>query len=214
MFLDRLEFLAALTFLESAIPDAVETGKNCLFVRVEGYTLVFTTGGQFVTKKVIMERPSTIEESAETGKVKPLPETFMIPRADLFAFKEMMKKHKKDCKKLAKNDPSYLFVEIFGDELISYDGKVVFGQPSFEFKNLESVFQITKEPVSEILMMPPDMNSATTGFSKSKAVEITFTGPKNLVHFKQGDYEAVVLPPVEKKKTKEVDLGSDQTEID
>lgn len=214
MILDRLAVLAAILFIEPAIPKGAETGKNCLFVRVEGDKLIFTGGAQFVTKKVIMVRPNTLEESVISGNSKSLPKTFMIPRADLFAFKEMMKEHKADCKKLAKNDPSYLFVEMTDSELISYDGKIVYEQPKFEFKDLESIFNITKEPVSEIPMISADVISAMAGFGKSNPVEVTFTGPQSPIHFQQGDYEAIVLPPVEVEDDKEQDHGEDQTTID
>lgn len=207
MILDRLETLSAISFIEPAIPKGEETGKNCIFVRVMEDQLIFTGGGQFVTKKVTMVRPNTVEELAGSGKIKQLLKTFMIPRADLFAFKEMMKEHKADCKKLAKNDPSYLFVEMTDTELISYDGKIVYEQPKFEFKDLETIFQITKNSVSEIPMISADVISAMVGFSRSTPVEITFTGPKNPVHFEQGDYEAIVLPPVEKEEEK---TGKDQ----
>jgi len=210
MILDRLETLSAISFIEPAIPKGSETGKNCLFVRVDGDKLIFTGGGQFVTKKVVMVRPNTVEESARTGKKNKPPKTFMIPRADLFAFKEMMKEHKADCKKLAKNDSSYLFVEMDETELISYDGKIVYEQPKFEFKDLEFAFQIAKDSVSEIPVISADVISAMTGFGKSKPVEITFTGEGNPIHFQQGDYEAVVLPPVETIEEKD----GEQLEID
>ena len=35
MIIDRLEALSAITFVEAAIPKKAETGRNCLFVRVE-----------------------------------------------------------------------------------------------------------------------------------------------------------------------------------
>ncbi len=200
MILDRLETLAAISFIEPAIPKDSDTGKNCLFVRVDEDKLIFTGGGSFVTKKVVMVRPNTIEESARPKKKKTASKTFMIPRADLFAFKEMMKEHKTDCKKLAKNDPSYLFVEMDDTELISHDGKIVYQQPKYEFKELEFCFQITKDSVSEIPVISGDILAAVTGFKKSKPVEITFTGDRNPIHFQQGDYEAVLIPPVEKEE--------------
>jgi len=197
MILDRLETLSAISFIEPAIPKGSDSGKNCLFVRVDGDKLIFTGGGQFVTKKAVMIRPTTTEESARPAKGKNPPETFMIPRADLFAFKEMMKEHKADCKKLAKNDASYLFVEMDDTELISYDGKIVYEQPKYEFKELESAFDIVKGGVSEIPVISADVIAAMSGFGKSEAVEVTFTGPGSIIHFQQGDYEAVVIPPVE-----------------
>ena len=209
MNLDRLETLSAITFIEPAIPTKSETGKNCLFIRVDGDNLILTGGGLFVTKKVILVRPAA-EELPITDK-KPTPKTFMIPLAEVLAFKEMMKAHKGDCIKLAKNDPSHLFVTIDDKKLTSYDGEIVYQQPKFEFKDLESVFQIIKEAVSELPMMAGDITAAMKGFRKSEKVEITFTGDKNPIHFQQGDYEALVIPPVEKE---EDDQGGEQTTTD
>lgn len=214
MILDRLETLAAITFLESVIPKAAETGKNCLFVRVDGENLIFTGGANFVTKKVVMVRPNTVEEAGRTEKGKTHLEKFMIPIADLLAFKKMMQEHKAHCKKLAKNDPSYLFVEMSDTELVSYDGRIVYEQPKYDFKDLESIFQITKEHVSEIPMISADVIATMKGFSKSTPVGMTFTGPKGIVHLEQGDYEAVVLPPVEKQEGEEQGTGDGQTTID
>ncbi len=201
MILDRLETLAAISFIEPAIPKDSDTGKNCLFVRVDEDKLIFTGGGSFVTKKVVMVRPNTVEESARTVKKKKTPETFMIPRADLFAFKEMMKEHKADCKKLAKNDPSYLFVEMDNTELISHDGKIVYQQPKYEFKDLDYIFDdVTMDSVSEIPVISGDILAAVTGFKKLKQVEVMFTGDRNPIYFQQGDYEAVLIPPIEKEE--------------
>lgn len=200
MILDRLETLSAITFVEPAISKKAESGKNCLFVRVESDKLILTGGGEFVVKKAILIRPNTVEEAAKTGNKKLPPKTFMIPRADLCAFKEMMKQHKSDCINLAKNDPSYLFVEMDDKELISHDGKIVYQQPIFEFKELESVFQVKKNAVSEMIMMSGDISAAMTGFRKSIPVMITYTGSKKPVHFEQGDYEAIVVPPLEKEE--------------
>jgi len=197
MIFDRLETLSAISFIEPAIPKKAETGRNCLFIRVDDDKIVLTGGSQFVVKKAILIRPTTTVEQADTKK-KVLPKTFMIPRADLLAFKEMMSQHKADCKKMAKNDPSYLFVEMDDEELISYDGKIVYQQPKFEYKDLESVFQITKGAVSEIPVMSSDISDAVSGFQKSKKIDITLTGPAGLIHFEQGDYESILIPPVEK----------------
>lgn len=210
MILDRLETLSAITFIEPAISKKAETGRNCMFVRVENDKLILTGGSEFVVKKAILIRPNTVEEAGRTGKKKLPPNTFMIPRADLWAFKEMMKEHKADCKKLAKNDPSYLFVEIDDKELISHDGKIVYQQPKYEFKELETVLQVEKYSVDEMLMMSPDILAAMTGFRKSKPVMITFTGTESPIHFEQGDYEAIAIPPLEKKKKED---GNDQKEF-
>lgn len=217
MILDRLETLSALEFIIPAIPNKAETGKNCLFIRVDEGKLILTGGGEFVIKKDILIRPNTTTEAAgQEGNKTALPETFMIPRADIMAFREMMKEHKSDCKKLAKNDPSYLFIEInkIGDngemELISHEGKITCQQPRYEFKDLETNFYIAKEPITEIPMITADITAAMTGFQKSKPVEITFTGYKKPVHFQQGDREAIVLPPIEKNN----DGDDEQIEID
>lgn len=211
MILDRLETLSAITFVAAAISKKAESGRNCMFVRVESDKLILTGGNEFVVKKAVLIRPNTVEEAGRTGKKVLPPKTFMIPRADLWAFKEMMKEHKADCVKLAKNDPSYLFVEMDDKELISHDGKIVYQQPSFEFKDLETILQIKKAPVSDILMMSGDIDSVMTGFRKSKPIEVTYTGDKNPIHFEQDDYQAIVIPPVE--KTKDLQDDNDQEEF-
>lgn len=209
MILDRLETLSAINFIKDAIPEKSESGRNCLFLRVDEDKLVLTGGGEFLVKKAILIRPNTIEEAARKGKEK-TPKTFMIPRGDLFAFAEMMKQHKSECKKMAKNDPSYLFVEIDDTELISYNGKVVYEQPKFEFKDLEFRFAINKDSVSEIPVMSSDMSTAMAGFKKSKPVQVTFTGDMQPIHFQQGDFEALLVPPVEKEgENDQLEIGED-----
>lgn len=210
MTLDRFVILSAIDFIAPAIPKGSESGKNCLFIRVDGDKMILTGGGLFVTKKVVIQAENTIQAFKDSGNKNAGSKTFMIPRADVFAFKKMMEEHKADCKKLAKNDPSYLHVEVGDAELLSHDAKIVYEQPKYEFKDLESVFQIVKGSVSEIPLISADIISSMTGFKKSDQVEVTFTGPRNLIHFQQGDYEATVLPPVEKE---EEDTG-EQMKID
>lgn len=211
MTLDRFVILSAIDFIAPAIPKGSETGKNCLFIRVDGDKMILTGGGLFVTKKVVIQAENTIQAFKDSGNKNAGSKTFMVPRADVFAFKKMMEEHKADCKKLAKNDPSYLHIEVGDLELLSHDAKIVYDQPKYEFKDLESVFQIVKGSVSEIPLISSDVISAMTGFKKSDPVEVTFTGPKSLIHFQQGDYEATVLPPVEKEEEKP---GGEQTTTD
>lgn len=206
MFLDRLETLSAINFIEPAIPRKVETGKSCLFIRVEADRLILTGGNEFVVKRATLVRPNTTVEAADPVKVAEAPQTFMIPRADLLAFKEMMKEHKADCKKLSKNDPSYLFVEVDEKEMTSYDGKIVYQQPKFEFKDLEPFFDVSPAAVPYIPVMSGDISAAVFGFKKSKQINITFTGDKNPIHFEQGDFEAILVPPVEREED-----GNEQT---
>lgn len=208
MTLDRFVILSAIDFIAPAIPKGSESGKNCLFICVDGDKMILTGGGLFVTKKVVIQAENTIQAFKDSGNKNAGSKTFMIPRADVFAFKKMMEEHKADCKKLAKNDPSYLHVEVGDSELLSHDAKIVYEQPKYEFKDLESVFQISKDLVSEIPLISADVISAMTGFKKSDPVEVTFTGPGNLIHFQQGDYEAVVIPPVEQVGD---DDGNEQT---
>ena len=42
--------------------------------------------------------------------------------------------------------------------------------------------------------------------------EITFTGDRNPIHFQQGDYEALVIPPVEKEEDGNEQLNTDEKE--
>lgn len=196
MNFDRLEVQAMIEFLSHVMPKDAKTGKNCVFVRVEGDKMIFTAGGAFSSKKAVL----TAVSQMTTHEEKKLPEKFMIPRADIIAFKEMMKEHKADCKRLAKNDPEKMIVTITGDEMISHDGKVTFQQPSHQFKELEPLFQIKRDPVSNIPAMTKELKSVIEGFRGSKKVNITLTGDNGPIHFEQEDFEAILLPPVEKKK--------------
>ena len=46
MNLDRLEVLGMIGFIKHVIPDSDETGKNCLFIRVDEGKIVCTGGGE------------------------------------------------------------------------------------------------------------------------------------------------------------------------
>jgi hypothetical protein len=153
-----------------------------------------------VTKKVVLVGLNAIEQSGNAKKKGKLPDTFMIPRPELAAFKELMDEHKAYCKKMAKNDPSYMHVEITDSELISNSSPIPYNQPVHDFKNLEVLFEIKQEAIPYLSAIPQDFSACLTGFKKSKDVEITFSGPQSPVHFIQGDYEAVMLPPAEKPK--------------
>jgi hypothetical protein len=197
MILDRLLVADMIKFIEPVIPSQTGTGKNCLFIRVEDGNLICCGGNEFANKKVVLIGENAIEQSGNAKKKGALPSQFMIPRPELLAFKAMMDEHKAYCKKMAKNDPSYLHVEITDNELISHDGCIPYAQPKHEFKNLEVFFQIKREVITQLNAMAGDFSACLTGFKKSKEIEITFSGPQQPVHFLQGDYEAVMLPPTE-----------------
>jgi hypothetical protein len=209
MILDRLEVFDMIKFIEPVIPSDTGSGKNCLFIRVEDGKLICTGGNEYTNKKVVLVNTGAIEQSGKAKKKDGLPDTFMIPRPELLAFKAIMDEHKAYCKKMAKNDPSYLHVEITDSELISHDGCIPYSQPSHEFKDLESLFQIKMGNIKNLKVMSADLAAALKGFKKSKDIEITFSGDQKPVHFLQGDYEAIMLPPVEKETD-----DNEQTEID
>lgn len=203
---DRLEVLRLINFFKPVIPKKNDSKRSCLFVRVDEGKLVFTGGGQFVIKKYVLESANTTAEKGEIQK------KFMIPRAALVSFGKMVEEHKAHCTKMAKTDESYLLVTIGDKELVSLKEKIDFEQPTFDFNDdIESDFQITKGSVSEIPMIPTDLASAMAGFGKIQPVEITFTGSMKPVHFKQGDYEAIVTPPIEKA---EEPAGGEQISTD
>ena len=199
MILDRLETLSAISFLEPAIPKKADSGRNCIFIRVDEDKLILTAGNEYVVKKAILIAQNTTEGAGGKAQGRKLPDRFMIPRPELLAFKKLMEEDKAECKKLAKNDPSHLFVEIDDKELISFKGKIDYEQPTFLFKELEPVFSITKSSVDEMPLMSGDARAALKGFLDSQPVEVSFTGYKNPVHFEQGDFEALLIPPVEKE---------------
>lgn len=199
MLIDRQEILGVIEFIAAVIPDTDETGKNCLFVRVEDDRFIFTGGSEFTAKKVVLLRANTTEEAAKELKKKALPKTFMIPKGTLQAFETMMKKHKAKAKKMAKNDQSYLYVDIDDKELESFGNVVTYPQPSYQFKNLEPLFEKKREPVGELPINRSDLDDIMRGFSKSKQITTTFSGDGGIIHFHQKStgYEAILIPPFE-----------------
>lgn len=197
MILDRQEFLSAIGFIKHVIPENDDSGKNCLFVRVENDKFILTGGGEFAAKKVVLVRPISTEEAAKEQKKKALPKSFMIPQGTLLSFETLMQKHKKKAKKLAKNDESYLYIDVDDKELESFGVVLAYPQPSFLFKELESLFEKKKGQVSEIPVLSGEVEGIMKGFSKSKQVKITFSGDGQPIHFFQAstEYEAILIPP-------------------
>lgn len=194
MEFDRLEVYAAIDFIQAVIPKDTKTGKNCLFVRVEGDNIILTGGGEYASKKVRL-----VAQNTTTGKGK-IPERFMIPKADLLAFREVMKEHKADNKRFQKDDPNKNLVEITGTELVSHDSVHKFQQPSFQFKDLEPLFEVKRAPVTEIPFKRKEVIAIFHGFKDSKNVKTTFCGDTGPIHFQEGDFEAILIPPVEKEE--------------
>lgn len=209
MIFDRLEADSMFKFTEAAIPSQTDSGKNCLFIRVEDGKFICVAGNEYVTKKVTLGSLNAIEQSGKSKNGRAVPKTFMIPLPELKAFKAMMEEHKAYCKKMAKNDPSYMHIEITDNELISHDGYIPYSQPKHEFKELEGLFEIKKGPRSDMNVMQADLTSALSGFKKSKVVETNFSDDGKCVHFQQDDYESVMLLPVEKEED-----DGEQTTID
>ena len=213
MQFDRLEMLGAIAFLKPAIPNKSETGKNCVFIRVDDGKFIMTAGSEYLIKKAVLVQAVANEDFTKTkGK---LPDKFMIPRADLLGFEEVLKEHKEICKKLSKSDPNTNLIEILDDRLISHDSEMGFNQPRHEFKDLETIFQINKSLVDEIPIISRDISDAMTGFSKSKKIEMTFTGydEKSPIMFSQGDgsYQAIVMPYKEKEEEGEqLEIGDEE----
>lgn len=213
MSFDRLETLAVIDFIKGVIPNKSETGKNCLFVRVDEGKLILTGGGEYVTKRAPLIQSVANEDF--TRKIGRIPDQFMIPLSELLAFREMLMGHKEVCKKLQKTDPNAHLIEITGDKMISHDGEISFKQPGHAFKDLETQFQIIKKSISETKIISADMSDAMTGFKKSKPVEVTFTGPENPIYFQQGDFEAIMLPYKEtesEEKNDQTSFGDDDDE--
>ncbi len=210
MIFERLEVDSMLKFIEPVIPSQTDSGKNCLFIRVEDGKFICTAGNEFVTKKVILVSINAIEQSGKAKKKGGLPKTFMISRPELLAFKAMMDEHKAYCKKMAKNDPSYMHVEITDNELISHDGCVPYTQPVHEYKDLEGLFHIKKGPRSDMNVRSEDYSSALKGFNKSENIEIKFSDDQKRIHFQQDDYESLMLLPVEKEDDDNEQLNTDE----
>lgn len=194
MFFNRMDVLAAINFIETSISKDEEGGKNCLFVRVSGDKLILTGGNEYVVKKAILISENTIDSGTIIGR---MPETFMIPRPDLIAFRQMMKEHKAVCKKLSKSDPSYLFVEINSTQMKSHDGEILYQQPSYQFKDLEALFQISKRSVSEFTVVSADIVSGLSGFNKSSHVSMFYSANPELFLFEQEYLASIVIAPVE-----------------
>ena len=121
----------------------------------------------------------------------------MIPKGTLESFETLMNKHKKKCKKLAKNDESHLYVDISNDELFSHGVILKYPQPEFQFKNLSTLFEKKQAPVTDVSLISGDVENIMKGFAKSKQVKITFSGDGEPVHFFQPstEYEAILIPP-------------------
>jgi len=199
MILDRIEFLSAINFIKHVIPDSDDSGKSCLFVRVEDDKLILIGGGEFAAKRVVMLRPITTEEAAKDQKKASLPANFMIPKASLLSFETLMQKHKKKAKKLAKNDESFLYIDVDDKELESFGVVLTYPQPSYLFKDMENLFQHKKGMITDVPVLSGDMESIMKGFSKSKNVKITFSGDGEPMHFYQEStqYEAILIPPAD-----------------
>jgi hypothetical protein len=196
MIIDRLEFYNAVKFIEHVIPDDEESGNNCLFVKIEFDKLILTGGGEYAAKRVPLVRPITVEEAAKESKDKSTSGTFMIPKGTLLAFESLLKSHKKKCKKLAKNDPSYLNIEISQKTLESNGVELTYDQPVFLFKDLNPLFEFKKDAVSETIISSPEMESVMKGFRKSKPVIVKMCGEDNPIYFMQeaSGYEAILIP--------------------
>jgi len=199
MILDRIEFLSAINFIKHVIPDSDDSGKSCLFVRVEDDKLILIGGGEFAAKRVVMLRPITTEEAAKDQKKASLPANFMIPKASLLSFETLMQKHKKKAKKLAKNDESFLYIDVDDKELESFGVVLTYPQPSYLFKDMENLFQHKKGMITDVPVLSGDMEAIMKGFSKSKNVKITFSGDGEPMHFYQEStqYEAILIPPAD-----------------
>ena len=203
MNLDRLEVLGMIGFIKHVIPDSDETGKNFLFIRVDEGKIVCTGGGEHSSKKVVLVRHQDMEETAKTKK--PGPKTFMIPKGTLESFETLLNKHKKKCKKLAKNDPSHLYIDITSEKLESHGVVLCYPQPEYKFKDLEGLFSKNKAPVSEIFILSGDVSAIMAGFKKSKQVKTTFSGDGEPIHFLQSStgYEAILTPSPEETEDDE-----------
>jgi hypothetical protein len=204
--LNRQEFSQMLSFMLAVIPTEDKTGKNCLFVKIENGVYWFTAGSDNYMKRVPLSSQSTIEKEGMTT-------SFMIPRAALKAFSEIMKDHKSKCKKLTKENEARLFIFIGDDKLESIKEHVHFEQPDIQYKNLHPFFEQKQNPngVCDFNLMPGEVTAIMTGFSTTKEVQSTHCTMNldekevHLIHFKQNrgddiEYEAVMLPPAEKPK--------------
>lgn len=196
MILDRKEVADAISFIKHVIPESDETGKNCLFVRFEKDKAIFTGGGEFTAKRVILVRPISTEEAAKEQSRPVTGQSFMIPKGTLISFETLLSKHKSKCKKLAKNDQSYLYIDLDEVELESFGVSLHYKQPSFQFKDFEPLFQHKMESTSSVHVSYADIDDVMKGFQKSKQVKITMAGEKGPMLFYQesNGYEAILIP--------------------
>ena len=77
----------------------------------------------------------------------------MIPKGTLESFETLMNKHKKKCKKLAKNDPTHLYIDITNEELESHGVVLRYPQPIYDFKDLETLFQKKQAPITDVNLL-------------------------------------------------------------
>ena len=202
MNLDRLEFEAMVTFM-----DSVMSGDDVLYVRTENDNVIFTAGNQNLAKKAPLTKHTEIEEATKKKKLPPL--EFMITGSALLCFKKMMSEHKAICKKLAKNDPSFLYVDISDKILWSNKEYVTYEQPPGKFVNLEPLFAKKEEEEFDgnLFLYPNEVSSIMKGFEGSKQLKTTFYADS--VHFfqKSSKYEAFFIPPPEEE---EPPMGGDE----
>lgn len=206
MILDRLEFLKAVKFLKHSISDNEEKAKSCLHLRVEDDKCVLTGGGSYTAKKVVLNRPITTEEMSKKGIEDDFgAKSFLIPKGTLLSFETLMDKHKKKCKKLSKNDASYLYIEVDEGNLESFGVEISYKKPRFDFIDFEPLFQVKKKPVDEIGLNSLDTKHVVDGFDKSSVVILTMCGEDKQMHFyqKETEYEAILLPSLLDEKKKE-----------
>lgn len=206
MILDRQEFASMAAFMLPVIPSEEKTGKNCLFVKIEDGKYIFTAGGEHCVKRVVLiAQSTTIEAAGGRNKNKKLPDTFMIPRGALKAFQQVLEDHKSICKKLGKNDESYLYIEIDDEEMESIGEYVHFKQPKFQYKDFQPFFEQEAKFTNESILMSGEIQNIMNGFSKSNQVTATYCQMENteakadLIHFRQKstEYEAVFICPPE-----------------
>ena len=210
--LDRLEFLGMWEFLKHVIPNSEESGKNCLFIRIDEGKVVCTGGGEHASKKIILVHHSDIGDQKKSKKE--LPETFMIPKSTLLGFETLLKEDKKICKKLSKADPSHLFISITDCKLESHVNILEYSQPNYQFKDLEPFFSSNKSSSidGDFFLPPVDVSNVMMGFKKSKQIKGMFVQDGEAVYFIQPatGYEAVLtLPPEEDP---EPPMGGDNEE--
>jgi len=222
MILDRQEFASMVAFMLPVIPKEEKTGRNCLFVKIEDGKYIFTGGGIHCVKRAtIIAQETTVEAAEGRNKRKKLPESFMIPRGSLKGFAELLNDHKSICKKLAKNDEGYLYIEIDDEELESIGEYVHFKQPKFQYKDLQPFFEQKREGAHASILMSGEIEKAMAGFSKTNQVTADYcvmetSGNKaNLIHFKQEStgYESVFICPPEDVAPEKEKGDNEQTEI-